>query len=59
MYHVWQKELAQDKDREFLLEGIQSGFRIKDSSCNITPVKQRNHKSVEQHTAAVEEELLD
>ena len=53
------KELVQDKDREFLLQGIQNGFRIIASSCNISPVKQRNHKPAEQHSAAVEKELLD
>ena len=44
-YLAWLKELAQDMDRGLLLYGIQSGFRIIDSSCTIKPVEQCNHTS--------------
>ena len=43
---------------EFLLQGIQSGFQIIYSNCNIKPVEHHNHKSAVQQSAAMLEELL-
>lgn len=56
---VWKEELATDKDRVFLLDGLAKGFRIIDLNQTIQEVEQVNHKSSLKHREAVEKELVD
>ena len=44
-YAVWEKELARDKDRDFLLNGIKNGFNIVDLAAVPTPVETPNNRS--------------
>lgn len=56
---VWEKELAEDHDREYLLEGIKYGFRISDISLEtkISKVCSKNHPSAINHQTLVDQEL--
>ena len=54
----WQSELKCDKDRTFLLNGIENGFRITQEGSK-TAVNMRNHKSAYQYREEVETELID
>ncbi len=57
----WKEELAIDIDKEFLLTGIENGFRITDIE-DFSTVKQvycSNHTSVKTHSVLVEKELRD
>lgn len=56
---IWQSELANDKDRQFLLDGIEHGFRITEPRSEKKVVEQRNHKSALEYKTAVERELVD
>ena len=40
--HVWEQELADDPDKEFLLQGIANGFDIIDDNVVISPVSAKN-----------------
>ena len=42
---VWEQELADDPDREYLLHGIANGFDIIDDDVVISPVAAENHPS--------------
>ena len=58
-FHVWESELADDFDKDFLLFGIKHGFRISDID-NVQSVKNvscSNHPSVNVHYNLVENEL--
>lgn len=56
----WERELADDPDREFLLQGVRAGFHIVDPKCNIMPCDVKNHKSATDSTSSpyVEELIL-
>ena len=41
----WEAELKEDSDRDFLLDGISSGFRITDENEILKPASCRNYKS--------------
>ena len=59
-HQVWQTELAGDIDRDFLLEGINHGFRISEVQ-DISEVRRvcvDNHPSVDKYKMLVEKELL-
>ena len=43
--HVWEQELADDPDKEFLLHGIANGFDIIDDNVVVSPVSAKNHPS--------------
>lgn len=55
----WEEELKDDKDREFLLEGIRKGFRITNAESKIVEAHGKNHKSALKHDmkGCVEKEL--
>jgi hypothetical protein len=42
----WQTELVDDSEREFLLDGIENGFKIIDQECDLKNVDRRNYPSV-------------
>lgn len=42
---VWQKELADDRDKEFILDGIRHGFRLTDPDQDIKEVECANYQS--------------
>lgn len=42
---VWTKELHNDPDKEFLLQGISEGFRLTDKQSQFTPARQPNYSS--------------
>lgn len=42
---MWENELINDPDRDFLLDGIRHGFRITDENKYVTPVETDNYKS--------------
>ena len=42
---AWEQELAEDPDKEFLLQGIANGFDIIDDDVVISPVSAENHPS--------------
>ena len=42
---AWEKELGNDFDRQFILNGIENGFDIIDVDADITPVVCQNHPS--------------
>ncbi len=44
-YNTWERELQDDQDNDFLLDGIQSGFQIVDPSFKREQVECENHKS--------------
>ena len=56
---MWQVELAEDEDREFLLQGICQGFKISDlqDTADVKPVCAHNHKSVNDNYHLVQKEL--
>lgn len=58
-FEVWQQELASDFDRDFLLHGIQYGFRISDVTdfSSVKNVSCGNHPSINRFHALVEKEL--
>jgi hypothetical protein len=51
--------LINDKDKDFLLDGIQNGFRIIEKDSSFVCVEQKNHKSCAEFKREVESELLD
>jgi hypothetical protein len=55
---IWEKELVNDPDRDFILDGIKQGFRITDKGSQVTNVETKNHKSAVQCHELVEKELL-
>lgn len=56
---MWQDELASDKDKHFLLEGIKHGFYITDKHQTVRHVEQKNHTSALKSRVAEEKELID
>ena len=46
-YKAWEEELADDKDRDFLLNGIRHGFDIVDSTAAPIPVDTPNNRSAQ------------
>ena len=56
---VWDMELQGDIDRDFLLEGLNHGFRISsiDERSNVKSVSVNNHPSVYKYRDIVEKEL--
>ncbi len=56
-YDVWDQELQDDVDRDYLLDGIKYGFHLTDSEAVLHPASFPNHKSTEDSRAAVEKEL--
>ena len=56
---MWERELATDKDRKFILDGVRNGFRILDRDVVVASVEETNHKSAMEHRTAVEKELSD
>ena len=59
-FGCWEKELFNDCDKDFILSGIKSGFKItKLKGLDlVTKVKTKNHKSCNEHSVLVEKELL-
>jgi hypothetical protein len=59
---VWDQELQNDKDRDFLMGGIRNGFKISDLEgqdySGVKKVEEKNHKSAILHKDRVEKELL-
>ena len=55
---AWQAELASDNDRDFLLDGIENGFKIVNHEDTPTQVKVTNYKSANQNSEAVEQQIL-
>ena len=57
----WQLELANDFDKEFLLQGVQFGFKISDLKDGdydkVKHVEVANHKSTQLYASLVEKEL--
>lgn len=47
-----------DCDRDFLLDGIENGFRITDKDSVVVPVESENHRSAHQYKDLVEAELM-
>jgi hypothetical protein len=42
---VWEKELKDDPDKEFILDGIRNGFRLIDQEAKPVPSNTKNYKS--------------
>ena len=42
---AWESELQNDRDRDFILDGVKNGFNIIDDNANITRVRCSNHPS--------------
>ena len=57
---VWEREMKNDPDREFILDGIRSGFRITDQEAVFERVHCENNKSVflKENRQKVEEHIL-
>ena len=55
----WETELADDKDKLFLIDGIKNGFRIIDKDSQVSEVEQKNSKSALKFKEAVDKELID
>jgi len=57
---VWTRELEEDPDREFLLDGISRGFRITDQQSTFQRTTQENYSSATLHPnrAQVEKQIL-
>ena len=54
---MWEYELKNDPDRNFLLAGIREGFRITDPGVTIETAETNNHRSAFENHDAVEAEL--
>ena len=58
-FDAWKNCLVQDKDKIFLLQGIQHGFRLSNvSTADIEDVESRNHTSALKFRDLVEKELV-
>jgi hypothetical protein len=55
---AWERELADDPDRDYLLDGIRHGFRIVDPGSQPEPCHVTNSKSALRHSDKVEQELI-
>ncbi len=57
---MWEKELEDDEDREFILDGIKNGFKLIDGPVEeIKKCRSENHKSAKQNQKAVEERIKE
>jgi len=56
--HAWEKILIDDPDRDFLLEGIQNGFKIMNLDANPPPADMDNYQSALEAKDIVEQQIL-
>ena len=56
-FECWKEELKCDCDKEFLLNGIEHGFRLSDQGSEFQAAETSNHFSAYQHKDLVEKEL--
>lgn len=56
-FEVWQQELKNDCDKDFILDGIKNGFRIIDVGSKVVSVESENHRLAFLYKEAVEAEL--
>lgn len=57
-HEVWEKELQDDPDKHFLLDGIKNGFCIVDNNNSPQQAEMDNYGSTKQHHEAVEKQIL-
>lgn len=57
---MWEKELQDDKDSEFILDGIRNGFKLVDVPPEtIERIRSKNHYSALKHRKKVEEKIRE
>ena len=55
-FDIWENELCNDPDKEFLLNGIKDGFRITEKNMSFQPTIQDNYRSATHETTLAEVE---
>ena len=57
-FDMWNRELADDEDREFLLDGIKHGFHITNVTKQMQGMEMTNYQSVLEKRAEVEKQIV-